>query len=100
MKKKTNNYLKNIKKWNKFYAYKIAKLEGIVIKKKHWKIIKFFRKFYFKFHTTPSMRILLKAINYNSKKKIDSIYLFKLFPKSPALQASKIAGLPKPKKCL
>ena len=30
----------------------------------------------------------------------NSRYLYRLFPKGPARQASKLAGLPKPAKCL
>ena len=34
------------------------------------------------------------------QEKSNSIYLFKLFPEGPAKQASKIAGVPKPSRCL
>jgi len=47
------------------------------------------------------MRMLIKSIQKEiGKSKMNSIYLFKLFPKGPAKQASKIAGIPKPVKCL
>jgi tRNA 2-thiouridine synthesizing protein E len=47
------------------------------------------------------MRALVKAMasEFGSEKG-NSRYLFKLFPKGPAKQATKIAGLPKPAKCL
>ena len=47
------------------------------------------------------MRMLSKAIEKKlGKDKAKSIYLFQLFPEGPAKQATKIAGLPKPAKCL
>jgi tRNA 2-thiouridine synthesizing protein E len=47
------------------------------------------------------MRVLVKAMaNEFGPEKGNSRYLFKLFPKGPAKQATKIAGLPKPAKCL
>jgi tRNA 2-thiouridine synthesizing protein E len=88
------------KKWDENYAKKIAKIEGIKMNKNHWKIIYFTRNFYIQFKTTPSIRILLTAINKNLKKKIDSANLINLFPKNPMLKISKIAGIPNPKKCI
>jgi len=46
--------------------------------------------------------VLTKAIaNENGMdKKAASEFLYKLFPKGPALQACKVAGLPKPTGCV
>jgi tRNA 2-thiouridine synthesizing protein E len=101
MTKKYNNKKKSKKKkWNAKYVINIAKNEGIQINKQHWKIIYFARNFYLKFNMSPPLRILLVAINKKSKKKINSISLIKLFPKNPSIQISKLAGIPKPNKCL
>ncbi|CAL4323045.1 TusE/DsrC/DsvC family sulfur relay protein [Buchnera aphidicola] len=88
------------KKWNKVFAEKIAKIEGIKMNKNHWKIINFTRNFYIQFKTTPSIRMLLTAINKNNTKKLNSLNLINLFPKNPMLKISKIAGIPNPKKCI
>lgn len=94
-------YLNNFNYWNKEIAFFIAKKEKIKIKKDHWIIILFLRNFYLKFNIYPSMRILTTQISIKlGIKKSNSIYLFKLFPKSPIYQAGKIAGLPKTSKCL
>ncbi|WP_343192501.1 TusE/DsrC/DsvC family sulfur relay protein [Buchnera aphidicola (Taiwanaphis decaspermi)] len=94
-------YLKNINIWNKSLAKKIAFFEKIKMKKQHWEIIYLVRNFYLSFGISPSIRIIMKILKKNNKySKIDSSYLFKLFPKGPALQANKIAGLPKPSNCL
>lgn len=99
--KDSEGYLKTTKDWNIMLAEEIAKKENIALSADHWKVIIFIRKFYFKFNMTPSMRMLIKSIKEEiGASKSNSIYLFKLFPKGPAKQASKIAGIPKPVKCL
>ena len=45
--------------------------------------------------------MLVKAMAQKyGEEKGNSRYLFRLFPEGPAKQATKIAGLPKPAKCL
>lgn len=100
---KTNfyKYLNKSKKWNKEIALFLAKEEKIKMTHDHWLIILFLRDFYFKFKIYPSMKFLVKNIaKIIGIEKANSIYLFKLFPKGPLSQASKIAGLPKNNKCL
>ncbi|ALD15394.1 sulfurtransferase TusE [Buchnera aphidicola (Aphis glycines)] len=98
--KDSEGYLKNNQDWNIYLAEEIAKKENITLTDNHWEIIYFIRKFYFAYNIAPSMRMLINGIQKELGKKIYSIYLFKLFPKGPAKQASKIAGIPKPSKCL
>ncbi|AHG59930.1 TusE/DsrC/DsvC family sulfur relay protein [Buchnera aphidicola] len=99
--KDSEGYLKRTKDWNILLAKEIAQKENINLNSDHWKVIIFIRKFYLQFNITPSMRMLIKSIKEKiGKSKSNSIYLFKLFPKGPAEQASKIAGIPKPVKCL
>lgn len=101
IKRNIKGYLKNIKDWNKEIALIIAKEEKIIITENHWKIIFFMRNFYLNFSIYPSMRILNKEIaKLIDKKKVNSIYLFNLFPEGPLTQGAKIAGLPQTTKCL
>ncbi|CAL4325320.1 Sulfurtransferase TusE [Buchnera aphidicola (Protaphis terricola)] len=100
IKKDSEGYLNNYKDWNIQLAKEIALKEKIQLTNKHWKIVFFIRKFYLKYNITPSMRLLIKGFEKETNKKICSIDLFILFPKGPAKQASKIAGIPKPSKCL
>ncbi len=59
------------------------------------------QEFYKEFNTSPAVRMLVKAMEKKyGPEKGNSRYLFKLFPKGPAKQATKLAGLPKPAKCL
>lgn len=99
--KDKEGYLKKTKDWNITIAKEIAKKEHIILGPDHWEVIMFVRKFYLEFNITPSMRMLIKSIKKElGESKSNSIYLFKLFPKGPAQQASKIAGIPKPVRCL
>ncbi len=94
-------YLKHLSDWNEQVAVAIATLDNIVLTSVHWEIIYFLRNFYQEFQTTPPIRILVKEIEkkYGAEKG-NSVYLHQLFPGGPAKQGCKIAGLPKPVKCI
>lgn len=94
-------YLKNTHDWHEGIVPLLAEQEGIILSPEHWEIIYFIRQFYQEFNTSPSVRLLVKAVAEKfGKEKGNSQYLFTLFPKGPAKQATKLAGLPKPAKCL
>lgn len=94
-------YLLNIQDWQTELAPILAQQENIELNDNHWEVVTFVRNFYLEFNTSPAMRALVKAMaNEFGPDKGNSRYLFKLFPKGPAKQATKIAGLPKPAKCL
>ena len=64
-------------------------------------MVRFVRAFYQEYKTSPAIRALVKAMEQKyGPEKGSSRYLYKLFPKGPAKQATKIAGLPKPVKCI
>lgn len=94
-------YLKNLDDWSEALAIEIAKQDGLVLSEAHWEIIWFVRDFYQEYKTSPAIRMLVKALAQKfGEEKGSSRYLQRLFPEGPAKQASKIAGLPKPAKCL
>ncbi|OCQ22964.1 sulfur relay protein TusE [Pseudoalteromonas luteoviolacea] len=94
-------YLLNHQDWSEALAPVIAEGENITLTDAHWEVIKFVRNFYEEYGTSPAIRMLVKAIAKKlGEDKGKSIYLYKLFPKGPAKQATKIAGLPKPAKCI
>jgi tRNA 2-thiouridine synthesizing protein E len=94
-------YLLNVEDWHAELAPILAQTENIELTANHWEVVIFVRQFYLEFNTSPAMRALVKAMaNEFGPEKGNSRYLFKLFPKGPAKQATKIAGLPKPAKCL
>ena len=94
-------YLKSVADWNEDLALMLAAEEIIEMSDAHWEVVRFVRAFYLEFNTSPAVRMLVKAMAQKyGEEKGNSRYLFRLFPKGPAKQATKIAGLPKPAKCL
>ena len=94
-------FLINLEDWNEEVAVTIANEEGIELNDDHWEVIWLLREFYAEYELSPANRILVKAVKEElGESKGNSIYLMQLFPGSPAKQASKIAGLPKPLNCL
>ncbi|GLT13952.1 TusE/DsrC/DsvC family sulfur relay protein [Vibrio algivorus] len=94
-------YLLNHTDWQEDLVPMIAEQEGIELTDAHWEVILFVRNFYLEFNTSPAVRMLVKAMEKeHGPKKGNSKYLFTLFRKGPAKQATKLAGLPKPAKCL
>ena len=95
----SEGYLKDTTLWNEAMAAVIAEQEGISLSVEHWEVVRFVRDFYLEFNTSTAIRMLVKAMaNKFGEEKGNSRYLYRLFPKGPAKQATKIAGLPKPVK--
>ena len=94
-------YLLDSTLWDAALANEIATLEAITMSDEHWQVVYFVREFYEQFNTSPAIRALVKAMqNKYGAEKVSSRYLYKLFPDGPAKQATKIAGLPKPARCI
>ncbi|MBD2810630.1 sulfurtransferase TusE [Xenorhabdus sp. Vera] len=94
-------YLQNSSDWQEDMVPVLAEQEAINLTEQHWEVIRFVRGFYEEFNTSPAIRMLVKAISQKyGEEKGNSRYLYRLFPKGPAKQATKIAGLPKPVKCI
>ncbi|MGY0159498.1 sulfurtransferase TusE [Edwardsiella tarda] len=94
-------YLLNSQEWSEALAELLAQQEGITLSEAHWEVVRFVREFYQTFNTSPAIRMLVKAMTQKyGEEKGNSLYLYRLFPKGPAKQATKIAGLPKPVKCI
>ncbi|QOF66779.1 TusE/DsrC/DsvC family sulfur relay protein [Actinobacillus sp. GY-402] len=94
-------YLMDLNQWTPDVARAIAEKEGIVLTDAHWEVIDFVRDFYLEYKTSPAIRMLVKAMAKKlGEEKGNSRYLQRLFPDGPAKQATKLAGLPKPAKCL
>ncbi|MDT0594271.1 TusE/DsrC/DsvC family sulfur relay protein [Glaciecola petra] len=96
-----NGYLLDHKDWAEDVALLIAQREHIEMTDERWQVVNFVREFYLKYDTSPAIRALVKAMEQSyGIDKGNSRYLYRLFPKGPAKIATKIAGLPKPAKCL
>ncbi|MGR5167316.1 TusE/DsrC/DsvC family sulfur relay protein [Vibrio astriarenae] len=94
-------YLLNHTDWQPEMIEVLAEMEGIELTEAHLEVVHFVRNFYEEFNTSPAVRMLVKAMEKKyGPEKGNSKYLFKLFKQGPAKQATKLAGLPKPAKCL
>lgn len=94
-------YLLNVQDWQPELAPVLAQSENIEMNESRWEVVNFVREFYLEYNTSPAIRALVKAMAQKfGPDKGNSRYLQRLFPKGPAKQATKIAGLPKPAKCL
>lgn len=96
-----SGYLLDSKQWNEDVTRAIAEQEQLELTDAHWEVIYFVRDFYQEYNTSPAIRMLVKAMAEKlGADKGNSRYLQRLFPEGPAKQATKLAGLPKPAKCL
>jgi tRNA 2-thiouridine synthesizing protein E len=96
-----HGYLADPACWNTHIAEEFAKAEQLVLTDDHWQVINYVRRFYESFETSPSIRPLVKYLAKElGEDKGNSIYLMLLFPGGPAKQATRIAGLPKPARCI
>jgi len=94
-------YLLDFTLWQEGLAMEMAKNDAFELTTAHWEVINFVRQFYLTYNTSPAIRALTKAMKAEfGEDKANSRYLFRLFPDGPAKQATKYAGLPKPKRCL
>jgi TusE/DsrC/DsvC family sulfur relay protein len=94
-------FLLDTGKWNPTLAILIAQRENIAMQDDHWAVVYFLRNYYEEYRIAPAMRVLTRAISKTlGPDKGNSRYLYRLFPNGPAIQACKIAGLPKPTGCV
>lgn len=96
-----NGFLADCTQWTPEIARRFAVEEGIELGDEHWEIIGLVRDFYRRYELSPHMRALVRyAREQLGADKANSIYLMQLFGGSPARVAARLAGLPKPDKCL
>ncbi|ELX8379058.1 sulfurtransferase TusE [Providencia vermicola] len=97
----SQGYLIDSQQWSEALIPLLAEQENITLTEEHLEIVRFVRAFYEEFNTSPAIRMLVKAVSQQfGEEKGNSRYLYRLFPKGPAKQATKLAGLPKPVKCI
>jgi tRNA 2-thiouridine synthesizing protein E len=97
----SEGFLADLGDWDRGVATQLALLEGLELTDAHWELLNLIRQFYIEYEHAPSMRPWSKYIKLKlGAEKARSIYLLKLFPGSPAMLTSKLAGLPRPDNCL
>ncbi|RRQ19966.1 TusE/DsrC/DsvC family sulfur relay protein [Thiohalobacter thiocyanaticus] len=91
----------DLHRWNERVAMHMAQKEGIELTAEHWEILNFLRGFYFEYGISPMVKILMRHMREEiGPEKASADYLYKLFPKGPSRQGSRIAGLPEPQGCI
>jgi len=94
-------YLMRRDQWSQALAEEQATADGITLTEAHWEVIHFLQEYYENYEIAPAIRILTKQMGKRfGKEKGNSKYLYELFPKGPAKQACRYAGLPKPTGCV
>ena len=96
-----NGYLVNLEDWNEQVAREIAEKEGITLSEKAWEVINYLRDEYLNNNgNQPNERNMVKHFKsvWTDMGKVDAKALYEHFPKGPAKQAGKIAGLPETKR--
>lgn len=93
--------LMELHRWNSHLAEHMANKENITLTAEHWEVLNFLREFYFTYGVTPMVKILMKYMAEDiGPEHASKEYLYRLFPKGPSRQGSRIAGLPEPQGCL
>jgi tRNA 2-thiouridine synthesizing protein E len=88
-------FFENPDQWTEDIAVEIAREQGIdELTPRHWEVLNFVRKEYAEKGTGPTVRVLGKTSGVPVKE------LYVLFPKGPAKEAARIAGIPKPRGCI
>ncbi|WP_114417783.1 TusE/DsrC/DsvC family sulfur relay protein [Marinospirillum perlucidum] len=94
-------YLIHLEDWSEEVAEILAAQEERQLTPAHWEILKLLRQFYQEFEMSPAMRPFSKYLRQHlGADQARSIYLMQLFGESPAKEAARLAGLPKPDNCL
>lgn len=95
-----NGYLANLEDWSEDVAKAIAEAEGLTLNDKSWEIINYLREEYFGNNgNQPNERNMVKHFKEAwGDSSLNAKSLYEHFPKGPAKQASKVAGLPETKR--
>ncbi|CAC9593461.1 Similar to tRNA 2-thiouridine synthesis protein TusE and issimilatory sulfite reductase, gamma subunit [uncultured Gammaproteobacteria bacterium] len=94
-----HGYLVNLDTWNRDIATELAEEEGVNLTDESFKLIDFLREEYINNNANqPNERNMVKGLKDNWEGKLTTKELYTLFPKGPAKQAGKIAGLPETKR--
>ncbi|MBT3195904.1 MAG: TusE/DsrC/DsvC family sulfur relay protein [Candidatus Ruthia sp.] len=94
-----HGYLVDLNVWNEDIAAEFAEEEGVNLTAESFKLINFLRDEYINNNANqPNERNMVKGLKGDWDGKLTTKELYTLFPKGPAKQAGKIAGLPETKR--
>lgn len=96
-----DGYLTDPSFWTNEIAETLAHAEKINLEPAQWLVILSLREYYLTHQKMPRMREFITLLRtHPGMEKVNSASLHQWFPLSFTLQAAKLAGLPKPKRCL
>lgn len=94
-------YLLDVADWTEELRDFMAQSMGLTLTPQHLLVIAMVREYYQTYNTTPPMRGLIKLLKAAGHTDLaSSVALARLFPDGAAKSAAKLAGLPKPAKCI
>ncbi len=94
-------YLEHRADWSPELRDALAQSMGLSLTAEHLTVIATVQRYYDEYETTPPMRGLIKLLRQEGHAELaDSVKLAVLFPDGAAKSAAKLAGLPKPVKCI
>lgn len=97
----SQGYLRDAFEWTTEVGGQLAAQEGLFLTQEHWTVILTIRNFYLEHGVLPPLRGLIRLLaDKIPPEKNTSLYLQALFPQGLMRQASKLAGLPKPVRCI
>ena len=94
-------YLLDLNDWSYELMMLIAANEELHLSNEHLTVINIVRQYYQEYGTTPAIRTLIAYLKkQNMTNLCSSVALARLYTKGAAKTAAKLAGLPKPVKCI
>lgn len=96
-----DGFLRDLTEWSPELAEFMAARDELALGEDHWVVIDYIREYYEDYRIAPAVRILVTVMGRRlGRDKGNSRYLYQLFPRGPAQQACRYAGLPKPTGCV
>lgn len=89
-------HLLDLPPWDEGEAERLAAQMGIVLTDEHWAVLRFLRERYRQLGPAKSGRVLSEELARAFEERGGRKYLYRLFPRGPVTEGSRIAGLPLP----
>src|SRR5210317_2024943 len=93
-------FLAHLEEWDEDFAKELAERDGVQLYNDHWELIYYFREYYEENMTNPTMHKMVidlgnKSARFHDRKAYEK-HIYRLFPRDPAHEICKLAGLPLP----
>jgi tRNA 2-thiouridine synthesizing protein E len=82
--------------WSRGATRKLAAIEGMTLSDEHWKVVVFLRRYYLEHGWPTHPHRLVRELDKAFSGAGGTRYLYRLFPRGPLAQGTRISGLPAP----